>query len=547
MGTVNGAYEPLFEGTGGFASLSGGAFAIASGGGLVAATAGTTAVGIINLPKIVNGSTMPWRFAALVYFGGDTTHSTSVQIQNPNDTSWGVFNFTINNGLSTGVGGNGQMTLQSNLTAGQYFWFTAASDGNQVVTAIIPKGHAGIAYNPTYASTVLQEAYETYTATYATSGHTPAFTGMGQIKISTASTQNVVLGVFFNAGALTGGPDPRMQPPAIVPVSITRPDGTVDTTALVFLPEAFHDAAPGQPQFMCNAIHVDHPNGSDERTGLRLSDPDTGTAFAYLRSQGFIMSLIRGDESSYTSNYASPWGGANGLAVRQQLIAWMRTNLPYMNNLYWIGQSMGGLDGLNYELQYPGSLAGYVGISAVANMTAAYNGSNSGENFASTIEGAYPSYYVSLQNSNTGNALSNTTWWQQVTLPGGLLQSPYAGYTNEGAYSSGTTYAANQVVYSNATAMSQLADHDPTLRPGAFVNLPMEFWHTTGDTLIPLAQLQAFQTAVQGAGGNFTINTSTGNHLGNAAEWNGPGIAALFGNPLVQEPVALSTSIGGGI
>jgi hypothetical protein len=180
-------------------------------------------------------------------------------------------------------------------------------------------------------------------------------------------------------------------------------------------------------------------------------------------------------------------------------------------------------------LNSPSSISAVVGISAVENMTAAYNGSNSGQNFASIIDAVYPTYYVSLQNSNTGNALSNTTWWQQVTTPGGLLQTPYAGYANEGAYSSGTTYAINQVVYSNATAISQLADHDPTLRPSAFVNLPMEFWHGTSDTTIPLAQLQAFQTAMSNLGVNFTINQVSGGHLANAALWNGPAISSFFG------------------
>jgi pimeloyl-ACP methyl ester carboxylesterase len=400
---------------------------------------------------------------------------------------------------------------------------------------------------PSYGGSVLAENFEApYAATYANGAHTQVFTGMGQILISTKSTSNIVKGVFFNIGSLTGGPNPRMQPPAICPVSITRPDGVVDPTGIVFIPETLHDASPGQPQHLVNLIHVDHPNNSDEHTGFRITDPDGGAAFAYLRNAGFIMSMIRGDPSSYSNNYASPWGGANGLAVRQQLINWIRTNLVYVNDLNWIGQSMGGLDGLNYQLQY-GGLSGFVGISAVADMTAIYNGSNGGTAYSSTIDSVYPTYYVSLQNNNTGNALTNTTWWQQITPPGGVLQLPYAGYTNEGAYSSSATYAANQIVYSNATAMSQLADRDPTLRPGAFVNLPMEFWAGTSDTTVPLAQTLAFQTAMSNLGVTVTINQESGGHLVNSALWNGPAIASLFGPATVPEASSIPTSIGGGI
>jgi len=543
MGTFNGVYEPLFEGVGGFASISG-TFVIASGGGLIATTAGTTASGIINLPQIVNGSTMVWRFAALIQYNGDSTNNTDVYVQNPNDTSYGNFIFYISGGnLCTSVGGNSQLSV-SGAVSGNSYWFVAASDGNQVITAIIPAAHGGIIAG---SGTAANENYKIYAATYANGAHTPAFEGMGQIYITQKSTTNIVKGVFFNIGSLSGGSDSRMQPPAICPVSITRPDGTVDNTGIVFIPETYHDASPGQPQYLVNHIHVTHPNNSTEQRGFLTTDPDGGAAFAYLRNAGFIMSLIRGDPSSFSNNYASPWGGANGLGVRRQLLAWIAANLPYVNNLFIIGQSMGGLDGLNLFMNDPSSISGYAGISAVANMTAAYNGSNSGTAESSTIDAVYPSYYVSLQNSNTGNALSNTTWWQQVTLPGGLLQAPYATDTNEGAYSSGTTYASGQVVYSNATAMSQLADHDPTLRPGAFVNLPMEFWHGTSDTTIPLAQLQAFQTAMSNLGVTVTINQVSGGHLANSALWNGSAIASLFRPATVPKATSIPTYKGGGV
>jgi pimeloyl-ACP methyl ester carboxylesterase len=449
-----GVYKPLIESTAEFSGTP----AIAAGGGLVSASAGSNAAGTFYLPVVPNPR-QPWRFGFLFRYGTADTDLVKLNIYNPNDYSWGEVHCQFNGGVvSVGAGGSSSFFLSmSNAANGSLWWFIGASDGNQVSLGFLPATHAGINGAPSYlADATTMEAGASYAWNYSNSGHTMPFTGMQQIAISTNSAATALLGVFFNIGSLTGGWDSRMQPPGGVPVSITRPDGTVDTTGSVSLPETYTGLAPQ------DFILVGHPNDSDSTVGFRTADPDMGAAFAYLRFNAqYAMATIRGDPSVYTGPYASEWGAPNGVAVRRQLVSWMRANLPNLRNLFIIGQSMGGLTGLGYALQYPGGARAMVGISAATNLTDLWNGANGGIASASTIQAAYPTFYVSLAGSNTGNALSNTTYWQQITGPGGILNYPYAQYPNKGAYAGGTTYNLNDVVYSAPSAVPQLADQDP--------------------------------------------------------------------------------------
>jgi hypothetical protein len=57
----------------------------------------------------------------------------------------------------------------------------------------------------------------------------------------------------------------------------------------------------------------------------------------------------------------------------------------------------------------------------------------------------------------------------------------------------------------------------------------MKFWHGTADTLVPLADLTAFQSALTALGTTpQIIQVSGAGHLNQAALWDGPTIAAFL-------------------
>ncbi len=544
-----GFYEPLFQTAASMFSLSGAAFSIASGGGLVSSVNGTQASGIILLPKI-NDATKPWRMNVRMVYNGDASHNTLVCFQNPNDTSYGSFNVGFAGGqIYVGVGGGQQIGTIDGCVNGQTYDFFAASDGNQVSVGSIPLGHGGIENNANFSSHAAAETFNTYALSYTSGGHAPPYQNTGQIQILQSSSANVIKGILFNQGGLGGGADPRFQPPCICPVSVTRPDGAIDNTGQVFIPESY----TGASQF--DLALVGHPNASSENTGFRLLDPDSGTAFAYLRNSGVAMAFVRGDPASYSSNYASPWGAAIGVGVWKQFLDTFLTLLPgpatapsSVKNLHLIGQSMGALTMLNFAMNHASlPVRSFSGISGVVNLLAAYTGANGGTNFASTVNGAFLTYYLSLSGSNSANAVTNTTFWQQITPPGGILPKPYATYTNRGTYSSGTAYNKNDVVSVAATSSGQVAIADPNLRPDALNNLAIALWHGASDTLIPTADTSAFVTTMTNEGNVPTLTSVTGGgHLNVAGLWNGAGLLANInaGNARAA-PTPLAISIQG--
>jgi hypothetical protein len=528
-------YEPRFQSVSGMTALSG-TFAVGPSGGLFASANGSTAAGTINL-RVQPLYTQPWRWAALIYWGGtDAANTTTVSVTSAGGTFWSYIQLGITGGsLVLAVGANND-DLSTALPLGVpgYYWVGAASDGNQVCVYRIPQGHAGLINSGGFHTvSSAAETVLTYANNYVNGGHTPSpFAAMQTMTMSNSSATNGIMGVMFSVNSLAGGTDSRLLAPAICPVSITRPDGTVDTTGRVMIPDSYAGGA-------YDAIFSAHGNGSDEYSGFASGAQDNGVAFASLRAAGFAMMLLRGDVArtgvtsfqSYSTNYASGWGAPNSTAVRLQMITQVQALMPGMRNLHGIGQSMGALDLLSLQMDYPGLFKSLYCISGVANLSATYNAANGGADDSSYINVAYPIYYVCISStSGTTSPGSDTTHWTPVTTPGGLLTGAYATAslgTNGGAWVSGTSYSANQVVFVNATALATLVDHDPNLRPDALASLPMAFSHGTSDSTIPLAQLQVFVATMTAAGNTPSLTTAAGGHLA-AALYSGPTMTSFF-------------------
>ncbi len=545
-------YEPLFQSTGAFGSTSGATLTVAGGGGIVSGTNGTAAVGTIQLPKPID-NTKPWRVNVRIAYASDATNDVSVYFQNPNDTTYGGFALRVTGGgfyLSVAAGtGSTELNLNGGLVTSTTYDLFVASDGQNVNFGIIPVGRGGTNNQTGYNTGIATaENFNTVANTFGATGKVGAFVNVSQIKVSTSSSTNTIKGILVNQGSLGGGTDSRFQPPCWCPITITRPDGTVDNTGTLAIPESY----TGASQF--DLALVGHGNNSNEQQGFRTADPDTGTAFATLRANGVAMAYLRGDPSSFANNYASPWGAANGVNLWKQFYDTMLSLLPGPNgapcvkNLHLIGQSMGGVSMLNFAMLYPSlPIRSFSGISAVVSQKDMYNGTNGCTNYSSTINGAFLTYYVSLSAGNTGNAVTNGTYWQQVTSPGGILAKLYAAYTNRGTYSGGTTYALNDVVSTVATSFGQVAYSDPNLRASALNYLPIVLWQGSADASVGPASVSNFVTTMTSEGNTPTENViSGGGHLNVSTLWSGSGLLANIqaGNALVS-PVQVSAATSG--
>jgi hypothetical protein len=469
-------YIPLFQATTTLATTTG-SFAIAPGGGLTSSTAGVTAKGYIDLPQIID-PTKAWRFAVLFQWNGDNINSSVVQLMASstvaNNNLYGVFGGPGSDGyMDFNIGGSA-LYHQQPLVLGQKYWMTVASDGYKIYVSTMPYGNYVNLSNITYlgASTTVFYSGESYQVN--------GFTNLQRLLFQTNSTSTQILGVYVNEGSTAGTTsDSRLEPPGLVNTSVGA-----DNTVRIRLPPNYDGITP------TDIVYVDHPNASDENWGFRTNDPDGGVAFASLLNAGYIVVSGRGDPNSYTSASSSPWGAPGPLATRKAILDYVKANYGPIRNVYWIGQSMGLLDGLNYVVQYPGSLQGIVGISGVTNVSDMYvNGG-----YSSTINTAY-----------------------------------------------------------GTTSLSYISQFDPNLNSAKYSHTPISLWHGTADAVVNYSTNPVlFQSNVQSAGGlQISVNPVAGSdHLQSPSLWNSAGLQALFTvdttppNASVITPTANSTLTG---
>ena len=268
-----------------------------------------------------------------------------------------------------------------------------------------------------------------------------------------------------------------------------------------------------------------HPNGNP---GTVIYSPSL-TSVVTLWTGGYIVAACTGADNGgdYSGATSSHWGATAGLVYRRKLDDYIRTYLPQTRDgLYHLGLSMGAISALAYERYYPNA-------KAIATVSGAVDLSDSFTNrgFATVIGNAYGTWYLCIQAGSGHAPASSPTYWRAIssgrTPPGdGFYESRY---TWRDMYAGGTSYAINDVVcVADAGAVGAYSDVDPVLNAQYYVDPPVKMWHGTADTLIPLAQMTSFSSALTTAGGTATtVSVSGGTHLG-ASCFDATAIKAFF-------------------
>jgi pimeloyl-ACP methyl ester carboxylesterase len=133
---------------------------------------------------------------------------------------------------------------------------------------------------------------------------------------------------------------------------------------------------------------------------------------------------------------------------------------------------------------------------------------------------------------NSGATYGGAAYYTQINY--GYTQPDevyYASpYTWRDDYAQATAYVANDIIVTSATGTTVNTYRwvDPKFTPSPLKNIPFKLWHGDADTLIPIAQATAFQSALTGIGGTCDLVTiSGGTHL-SADCYDGDEIVAFF-------------------
>jgi hypothetical protein len=418
-----------------------------SGGGVIATAIGTTGSMRYRLPSFLD-PTKPFRMS-LVYTVTGTPDASfaDVALTNKTDNNYGVSGrLQSNTGSSVNSGANLSQLCNATATAGQYEFYVI-SDGTRVTYGIKPLllglldpngfvsgSSSGITDFGRYAPVQTQTRFDAALTFPANTIDT---------VIIKSATQGIRINSFWvNIGGITA---PESSSGAFSHYPLLSPDSATTLRGRL---------ADGFTPF--DLIFNGHPNGSAEAGSANVATTG-GNQHANLVDAGFLMAYCRGDAASYTSAASSDWGGITGIAARKAYLDYLIALFPQIRNIYWMGHSMGLVDGLNFHAQYPGIIKGILGFSGVTNLTYSY----ATEGFSSQI--------------NLGH---------------------------------GETSAAN------------VADRDPNLRPEAFTSIPIKLYHGTADALISkVNHADLFATRVNAAGGNVTVVPSTGGGHLDALFW----------------------------
>lgn len=418
--------------------------------GLIASAAGTTGTGYLRLPATID-RTKPFRMSAVIRIGAtDDGHSLLVALTNNSDTNYGV-TFTASGALLQGnVGGLGDKpsTASHGSPAQGLYEFYVFSDGTSWSCGIrpltnSPLGSASAVDAPT--TDIQRVGLNTDLRFDATN---PIWGGtINEVKLSSGSATHEIVSVFVTLGSVNT-PSSGLSGAATY-VAVLSP---TDYDTLIRVPERYDGKTP------VDLILVGHPNASDKLTDARAVDAGGGTVHAALLDAGYMLAYVLGQSGSFTAANSSSWGAAAGLATRKAFLDYILATFPQIRNVYYLGQSMGLVDALNFQMLYR-CIRAIVGVSGVCNLSYAY----STEGFASVINTAYGS-----------------------------------------------------------SAVGDIGDHDPCLSAEAFIDCPLQLWHGTSDTTIHKADHpDVFSPLVTAVGGSVSQITVTGGGHLDTAMWNG--------------------------
>lgn len=226
-------------------------------------------------------------------------------------------------------------------------------------------------------------------------------------------------------------------------------------------------------------ISVHLPAGYDPRVTHRLAVYCHGSGgtdkdfWTYPYENSALTALLDAGYIVMAANYgATSWGNPASVAQNSAAIRYIIDRYNVFSKPYIVGQSMGGMVGLNTVLAGGIKPAAFVGIYPAVNLSYQYS-----NGFAGEIEGAF-----------------------------------------------GFSGAAN---FESATYGYDVLNDTQPLK---FRGLAMKIWHSYGDTVVPRAQnSDALKAMAETAGAVVTIVTSTGNH-GDPSSFDGAGIVDFFAN-----------------
>lgn len=510
-------YVSSFTSLGQLTSSSG--LSIASGGGLIATTSNVQGTGSLTLAAPLNATNSIFRFAALIEV--NDAFSTVVQLADAaGDFKSGAYLTLSTNGLQMTFGGSaGSGAGFQSVPAGTRIWFMIAGDRNRVTISFSTLNPTAISSGEAFQGTAYNKLYlRTANATLTGSGSYPVFTALTRVLITNRSATNRILGVFSNVGSWDFlGNDGLLNPPMVAETQVLN-----DRSPYVML-SGNYGTAPGK-----KIAFFHHPNGN---AGSILEIPTEHATRLALWAGGYTcvgMSGLGANPSTFAEATMSPWGAPAGLYYRKFFVDYVRSLLPRLTDLFHVGSSMGALIALEYQRQNGGAKA-IVTVSGAVGLADCFT--NRG--FSSTIQKAYGDWYVCIQAGTGQSPASSPAFWTRIASDFNAPDPSYypSPYVWRDTYAAGTNYSVGDIVtVSVSRTVSAFNSYDPTTNTARYAGsnlIPISMSHSSGDTLIPIAQRDAFANNLIANGGNVTTATRGTGHI-TADVYDPAGTLAFF-------------------
>jgi pimeloyl-ACP methyl ester carboxylesterase len=495
------SYVPLFK----HLSLSSATnLSIHSTGGIVATTDNVAGTGYCHLNKTIKKENS-WRIAFKFIIGD--ARSTSINLTDTSNNFWKASKVTFStSGISVDVGGvNAFNSIGGpSITPGTTLWFTIASDGVKVTTALFHENATSVTKAPSYQDSINKLCVKTVDITLQYTAIN-VFDNLSRIYISNASTQNRVLGYYFIEGSLDGPDDDLFNPPFVLEPSFLneRYAWIIGTGKINATKEK-------------NLVFVHHPNGNP---GDIANQPYAFITLMELLKNGYSvcgMSGLHGVHGAYDEATSSNWGSPTGLYYRSYFINLISQFIPNVTKLYHLGLSMGFLNAFNYCCNHKGLTKAIIGISAVTDLSDSFT--NRG--FSTPIKKGFGKWYVCIQNGTGQTPASSPTYWTAINNEVDSPESTYftTPYVWRDAYNAGTAYVVNDIVCVASTGtVGAFYSFDPKLNTDKVTTIPFLFLHGDSDTTIPSSQITTFNNnTLVSNGKSSTFIIPGGTHLGSS-------------------------------
>lgn len=492
--------------------------AVHGSGGLTAAVDGVAGSATIALPFDLD-NTKPWQFTLTFVIGAGANNTTFKLRDSVNTSHAGIAATSIKaNNISTQYGFSVFLNQAGfpDVVAGTTVWFSVTCDGlgtisQSMQTSILTGAGGGITTGAFQDSTNklfarVDPDTHIYTGSIPTFGSSAGYLNALELTLANADTR--LTGVYASVGGYESYTDGTGTPAV---VGINKDQHILKSSANAFSNPSevpFLVLPRFRPSTDKPVVFQMHPN----EVKSAINTGANGATLLGLYLKGYAIGLIQGMYNSgfnatvgkgYANPTSSNWAGRTGMEYRYGFMDWI-TRYWNFDKYCLYGESMGLLTSLTHltdERKRPFCI---VGISGVTDLTASFALAA----FTAIIQRGHGDWYVSLVGSNTETPSLTATNWKRI---GNRSVPPSAAYFDapyiwKDAWAAGT-YAANDiVVIPFAGTSTALKDRDPSLNVSLFVKTPIYLRHGTSDTIIPSSQASNFQTAVNNAGGDVTVD-----------------------------------------